>query len=97
MCVTLGYGQFQQKRPCVYQLKWMAIYFGSAFVIMILLPFPINWAVAIPIFLLISLLRRMLLLRKLDVNYKKNNVVNINNNFKASRISLNQFLPVLQI
>ena len=49
------------------QLKWMAIYLGIAFAIMILLPFPIDLAVALSVFLLLSLYRRMLLLRKLGV------------------------------
>lgn len=59
----------------------MAIYFGTAFVIMILLPFPIDLAIAIPVFLLISLFRRKLLSRKLDVYYKGSN--SINNNTKG--------------
>lgn len=63
---------FKKRDLVLYQLKWMAIYFGSAFVVMILLPFPIDWAVAIPVFLLISLVRRGLLSRKLGVSYKKN-------------------------
>jgi hypothetical protein len=64
---------FNKKELILYQLKWMAIYLGSAFVIMILLPFPIDWAIAIPLFLMISLYRRRLLLRKLGVNYKSSN------------------------
>jgi hypothetical protein len=61
---------FNKKQLILYQLKWMAIYFGTAFVIMILLPFPIDLAVALPVFLLISLYRRNLLLRKLGVDYR---------------------------
>jgi hypothetical protein len=64
---------FNKREPVLYQLKWMAIYFGSALVVMILLPFPIDWSVAIPVFLLISLYRRRLLLKKLGVNYKSSN------------------------
>jgi hypothetical protein len=71
---------FNKRDLVLYQLKWMAIYFGSAFVVMILLPFPIDWAVAIPVFLLISLFRRRLLLRKLGVSYKKDFV---NSDFKS--------------
>ena len=74
---------FDKRNLVLYQLKWMAIYFGSAFVIMILLPFPIDCAVAIPVFVLISLYRRRLLLRKLGVSYKKNFV---NNDFKSIKI-----------
>ncbi len=53
------------------QLKWMAIYLGIAFAIMILLPFPIDLAVALSVFLLLSLYRRMLLLRKLGIVHER--------------------------
>jgi hypothetical protein len=43
-----------------------------------LLPFPIDFAVAIPVFLMISLYRRKLLLRKFGVNYKSSNGINSN-------------------
>lgn len=48
----------------------VAVYIGSAFVISILLPFPIDWFVAIPVFLLISLYRRKLFLKKLGIKDK---------------------------
>ena len=43
---------------------------GIAFVIAILLPFPIDWLVAIPIFLLINLYRRKIFFRKLNMHFK---------------------------
>jgi hypothetical protein len=61
---------FNKKQLILYQIEWMVIYLGLAFVIMILLPFPIDFAVALPVFLLISLYRRNLLLRKLGVDYR---------------------------
>ena len=63
---------FNKKELVLYELKWLPIYIGSAFVISILLPFPVDWAVAIPVFLLISLFRRKLLLKKLGVDGKSN-------------------------
>lgn len=71
---------FNKKDLVLYQLKWLAIYLGCAFVISFLLPFPIDWAVAIPVFLLISLFRRKLLLKKLGVDRKSNA---IDNNLKG--------------
>jgi hypothetical protein len=41
---------FDKRKLVVDQLKWLAVYLGIAFVIAILLPFPIDWLVAIPIF-----------------------------------------------
>jgi hypothetical protein len=67
---------FNKKQLMLYQSKWMAIYFGTAFVIMIFLPFPIDLAIAVPVFLLITLYRRKLLSRKLGVNYKSRNGTN---------------------
>lgn len=58
---------FNRKQFILDQLKWMAIYWGITFVIMILLPFPIDFAVTLPAFLLLSLYRRKLLLRKLGI------------------------------
>jgi hypothetical protein len=54
------------------QLKWMTIYLGISFVIMILLPFPIDLAIALTAFLLLSLYRRKLLLRKLGIEFGSN-------------------------
>lgn len=63
---------FNNRDLIFYQLKWIAIYFGSAFVIMILLPFRIDLIFAIPVFLLISVYGLRLLLRKLGIGYKMN-------------------------
>jgi hypothetical protein len=73
---------FNKKDFVFYQLKWMAIYIGCAFAIMILLPFPIDLAVAIPVFLVISLYRRKLLLRKLGIKQMGSNNGD-NSNFKS--------------
>ena len=82
-----------KKELVLYQLKWLAIYLGSAFLISILLPFPIDWAVAIPVFLLISLFRRKLLMKKLGIDRKSNstdnNLKNIGEFFKS--VSSNAF------
>ena len=63
------------------QLKWMAIYLGISFVIMILLPFPIDLAIALTAFLLLSLYRRKLLLRKLGIQFgsSKSSSIDIRN------------------
>lgn len=61
---------FDKRKLVLDQLKWLAIYLGIAFVIAILLPFPIDWLVAIPIFILINLYRRMLFFRKLNIQFK---------------------------
>ncbi|MGH9982858.1 MAG: zinc ribbon domain-containing protein [Nitrososphaeraceae archaeon] len=58
---------FDKGKLVLNQLKWLAVYIGSAFVISILFPFPIDWFVAIPVFLLISLCRRGLFLKKLGI------------------------------
>jgi hypothetical protein len=44
MCVRTDMDGFNKRELVLYQLKWMAIYFGSALVIMIVLPFTIDWA-----------------------------------------------------
>ena len=61
---------FDKRKLVLDQLKWLAVYLGIAFVIAILLPFPIDWLVAIPIFLLISLYRRKILFRKINMHFK---------------------------
>lgn len=74
-------GFLNKKDFVLYQLKWIAIYMGSALAIMILLPFPIDLAVAIPVFLVISLYRRKLVLRKLGI--KQTNSDDEYGNFKG--------------
>jgi hypothetical protein len=61
---------FDKRKLVLDQLKWLAVYMGIAFVIAILLPFPIDWLVAIPIFLLINLYRRKIFFRKLNMHFK---------------------------
>lgn len=41
---------FDKRKLVLDQLKWLAVYMGIAFVIAILLPFPVDWLVAIPVF-----------------------------------------------
>lgn len=59
------------------QLKWLAVYMGSAFIISSLFPFPIDWFVAISVFILISMYRRKLFLMKLEIK-GKGKPININ-------------------
>ncbi|MGH9965634.1 MAG: hypothetical protein ACRD5E_12510 [Nitrososphaeraceae archaeon] len=68
---------FDKRKLVLNQLKWLAVYMGSAFVISILFPFPIDWFVAIPVFLLISLCRRRLFLKKLEIK-DRGKPININ-------------------
>lgn len=62
---------FDKRKLVLDQLKWLAVYMGIAFVIAILLPFPIDWLVTIPVFLLITLYRRKLFFRKLNMHFKE--------------------------
>ena len=82
---------FDKRKLVLDQLRWLAVYMGSAFVISILLPFPIDWFVAIPVFLLISLYRRKLFLKKLGIKDKgmriNINLTVVKNFFKS--LSLN--------
>ena len=86
---------FDKRKLVLDQLKWLAVYLGIAFVIAILLPFPIDWLVAIPIFLLINLYRRKILFRKLNMHFKDKpatvNLKGIREFFKL--ISHNPFSP----
>ena len=61
---------FDKKKLVLDQLKWLAVYMGIAFVIAILLPFPVDWLVALPVYLLINLYRRKLFFRKLNMHSK---------------------------
>ena len=61
---------FDMRKLVLDQLKWLAVYMGIAFIIAILLPFPIDWLVAIPVFLLLSLYRRKLFFRKINMHFK---------------------------
>jgi len=76
------------------QLKWLAVYMGSAFVISILFSFPIDWFVAIPVFLLISLCRRGLFLKKLGI---KDRGKPINISFTVIKNSSNQYLQIRSV
>jgi hypothetical protein len=48
-------------------LKWLAIYIGLGFVVSLVLPFPISFAVYIIIFLILNIIRTDLSLRKSGV------------------------------
>lgn len=61
---------FDKRKLILDQLKWLAVYMGIAFVIAILLPFPVDWIVAISVFLLLSSYRRRLLIKRLDTHQK---------------------------
>jgi hypothetical protein len=61
---------FDKRKLVLDQLKWLAVYMGIAFVITILLPFPVDWIVAISVFLLLSSYRRKLLIKKLDTHHR---------------------------
>jgi hypothetical protein len=61
---------FDKRKLILDQLKWLAVYMGIAFVIAILLPFPVDWIVALSVFLLLSSYRRKLLIKKLDTHHK---------------------------
>ena len=62
------------------QLKWMTVYLGISFIIMILLPFPIDLAIALLAFLLLSFYRRKLRLRKLGIEFSsKSSSIDIRN------------------
>jgi hypothetical protein len=61
---------FDKRKLILDQLKWLAVYMGIAFVIAILLPFPVDWIVAIPIFILLSWCRRKLFYKKSDMHFK---------------------------
>jgi hypothetical protein len=55
------------KQLALNELKWLTIYLGVAFVIMLFLPFPVDLAVALLAFLALSWYKRNLLLRKLGM------------------------------
>jgi hypothetical protein len=59
-----------KKQLAIYQLKWAAI----TVVIMLFLPFPVDFIVALFAFLLLSWYRRNQLFRKLDVDHKRNSI-----------------------
>jgi len=55
------------KQIALNELKWLTVYLAVSFVIMLLLPFPIDLAVALLAFLALGWYRRYLLLRKLGM------------------------------
>jgi hypothetical protein len=61
---------FDKRKLVLDQLKWLAVYMGIVFVIAILLPFPIDWLVVIPVFLLINLYRRKIFFMELNMHFK---------------------------
>ena len=63
-----------KKQLAIYQLKWAAIYMAITVIIMLFLPFPVDFIVALFAFLLLSWYRRNQLFRKLDVDHKRNSI-----------------------
>jgi len=63
-----------KKQLAIYQLKWAAIYMAITVVILLFLPFPVDFIVALFAFLLLSWYRRNQLFRKLDVDHKRNSI-----------------------
>jgi hypothetical protein len=61
---------FDKRKLILDQLKWLAVYMGIVFVIVILLPFPVDWIVAISLFVLLTSYRRKLLFKKLNTRYE---------------------------
>jgi predicted RNA-binding Zn-ribbon protein involved in translation (DUF1610 family) len=60
-----------KKQLILNELKWMAIYLGTASVIIILLPSPADLVLTLMVFLVLGWYRRFLLLRKLGVKNPK--------------------------
>jgi hypothetical protein len=58
------------KHFIIYQLKWLVIYMGIAFVIAILLPFPISFITALGVLILLNLYRKMRLMKRYGVDTK---------------------------
>ena len=79
-----------KKQLAIYQLKWAAIYMAVTVIIMLFLPFPADFIVALFAFLLLSWYRRNQLFRKLDVDPRRNSMVAVLI-LGDSRISLDQF------
>jgi len=63
-----------KKQLVIYQLKWAAIYMAVTVVIMLFLPFPADFIVALFAFLLLSWYRRNQLFKKLDADPKRNSI-----------------------
>ena len=63
-----------KKQLAIYQLKWAAIYMAVTVVIMLFLPFPIDFIVALFAFLVLGWYRRNQLFRKLDVDPRRNSI-----------------------
>jgi hypothetical protein len=65
---------FDRKQFALNELKWTAIYLATASVMIIFLPFPIDLALALVAFLILSWYRRNLLLRKIGMRNPKSTV-----------------------
>jgi hypothetical protein len=74
---------FDKRKLILDQLKWLAVYMGIVFVIVILLPFPVDWIVAISLFVLLTSYRRKLLFKKLNTRYEDESATT---NLKGIRI-----------
>lgn len=60
-----GFFPGNDKRFLLYQLKWLAVYMSTGFVIIYLFTFPIDLVILILVFILINIYRRRTLLKKL--------------------------------
>jgi hypothetical protein len=63
-----------KKQLAIYQLKWTAIYMAVTVAIMLFLPFPADFIVALFAFLVLSWFRRNQLFRKLAGDPKRNSI-----------------------
>ena len=63
-----------KKHLVIYQLIWVAIYMAVT-VIMLFLPFPADFIVALFAFLVLGWFRRNQLFKKLDVDPRRNSIV----------------------
>ncbi|MFZ0697976.1 MAG: hypothetical protein WAM88_12640 [Nitrososphaeraceae archaeon] len=79
-----------KKQLAIYQLKWAAIYMAVTVVIMLFLPFPADFIVALFAFLVLSWYRRNQLFRKLDVDPRRDGVGS-GTDFRGFKDFLDQF------
>jgi hypothetical protein len=63
-----------KKQLAIYQLKWAAIYMAVTVVIMLFLPFPADFIVALFAFLVLSWYRRNQFFRQLGVDPRRNSI-----------------------
>jgi hypothetical protein len=63
-------GNDDTKRIIISQLKWFGIYVGIAFLIALLLPFPISFITALGVLILLNLYRRRRLMKRYGIDTK---------------------------